>query len=492
MISRDAVISLLLIWGVWLLVPLVTDGLSTLWQMLWSFLGLQRYHLPELPTEDLPMVSVIVPAYNEQANIDRCIISLKSQTYPHQRMEIIIVDDGSQDRTVDRVLRHVSHWGGGNEYLRTTSFTVLASDFEGGIHLIRRKRGYVSENGKAAAVNAALELITGEIVIAVDSDIVLEPDAVENAVRCFMADENLVAATGHLIIDPYLVIAVDKDGNPLIDAKGMPVSQPLSTSQKLLTACQFLEYAMTFHLGRYAESRTNTMFTIAGACSVFRRSVFDSAGKYRGRTVSEDADLTLSMHQLEGKRIGYLPGTRAHLAPVLVWSELYSQRVRWQRGALEVIAVHEQPKHERSRNAMFWQVALPLRLQVDHTLAMPRLVWTFMIFVLPLFGYSWNVIGLAVMLFFAFYTTVNALRILVAYGFSSPPEKVFIRKYMGYIAAFGVYNMFLFWTRMSAILMTMSESATWDVGNPLLDNLRSGKFLRSVRQTATNLFSLDI
>ena len=490
MISRDAVISLLLVWGVWLLVPLVTDGSSTLWQMLWSFLGLRRYQLPELPAENLPMVSVIVPAYNEQANIDRCIISLKSQTYPHQRMEIIIVDDGSQDMTVDRVLRHVSRWGGSNEYLRTTSFTVLASDFDGELQLIRRKRGYVNENGKAAAVNAALELISGEIVVAVDSDIVLEPDAIENAVRCFMADDNLVAATGHLIIDPYLVIDVDAEGNPRSDVNGMPISKPLSLSEKMLTACQFLEYAMTFHLGRYAESRTNTMFTIAGACSVFRRSVFASAGKYRGRTVSEDADLTLSIHQLDGKRIGYLPGTRAHLAPVLSWSGLYSQRVRWQRGALEVIAVHQQTKRERSRNPMFWQIALPLRLQVDHTLAMPRLVWTFMIFVLPLFGYSWDVIGLAVMLFVVFYTTVNALRILVAYGFSSPPEKVFIRKYMGYIAAFGMYNMFLFWTRMSAILMTMSESATWNVGNPLLDNLESGKFLRSVRQNAANLFSM--
>jgi poly-beta-1,6-N-acetyl-D-glucosamine synthase len=487
-ISRDAIFTFLLIWGVWLLIPVVTDGLSSLWQMFWSLTGSRRR--PQLSDIPMPRVSVIVPAYNEQANIDRCIISLKAQTYPHELLEIIIVDDGSQDNTVDRVLRHISRWGGSQEYLRTTSFTVQAGDFGGDLHLLRRKRGYVSENGKAAAVNAALDLISGEIVVAVDSDIVLEPDAIENAVWHFMTDETLVAATGHLIIDPYLVVALDSDGNPMIDAQGMPINQPMTLSQRILNACQFLEYAMTFHLGRYTESRTNTMFTLAGACSVFRRSIFQQSGKYRGRTVSEDADLTLTIHELSGKRIGYLPETRAHLAPVLSWSSLYSQRVRWQRGALEVIAVHEDAHRKEKSNNLFWKLALPLRLQVDHTLAMPRLVWTFMIFVLPLFGYSWNVIGLALVLFLVFYTAVNLLRVLVAYLFSSPPEKVFVRKYLGYLPVFTFYNMFLFWTRMSGILRAMSESATWNVGNPLLDSIESGAFLKPLRQYLANWLSL--
>jgi hypothetical protein len=112
-----------------------------------------------------------------------------------------------------------------------------------------------------------------------------------------------------------------------------------------------------------------------------------------------------------------------------------------------------------------------------------------MIFVLPLFGYSWNAVGLALLLFLAFYTVVNAFRVLLAYLFSSPPEKVFIRKYLGYLPTFGLYNMFLFWTRMSAVLRTMSESASWNVRNPLLDKLENGEYVRAVRQTVANFLS---
>ncbi len=488
---NNSVLMLILIWGVWLLIPIVTDGLATLWQIVISLLGFRRYEVPEVPDSKLPRVSIVIPAYNEQANIDRCIISLKAQTYPHDHMEIIIVDDGSQDKTVDRVLQHTARWTTQQHSLKTNSFTIVAPEFNGVLNVVRRKRGFVEEHGKAAAVNAALDLISGDIIVAIDADVVLEPNAIENAVGHFIKDKRLVAATGHLIIDPYLVVVHDKSGNAVKDDRGVPLSKTLTLSERLLTAWQFLEYTTTFHLGRYAESRTDSMFTIAGACAVFRRSVFTQSGKYRGRTVSEDADLTLSIHEHEGQRIGYLPGMRVHLAPVLSWSTLYSQRTRWQRGELEVISVHDQTTDKQSKrsNRFFWYFALPMRLQIDHTLAMPRLVWTLLIFMLPLFGYSWTLIGQALLLLFAFYTVVNILRILTAYLFSSPPEKVFIREYLAYIPGLAVYNMFLFWTRMSAVLRTMTENATWNVGNPLLDKLENGTLLRQTASAVTRLFS---
>jgi biofilm PGA synthesis N-glycosyltransferase PgaC len=486
---HDHLLFVLLFWGTWLLIPAVTDGVAMLWHMLLSFQMLRHRRLPPLPSSGLPKVSVIIPAYNEQLNINYCLMSLKAQTYPHRLIEIIVVDDGSSDLTSDIVLEHMGNGNGGSShrYLRTSSFTISLQDFGGVLNLVRRKRNQVSQHGKPAAVNAGLALATGELIVAIDSDVVLEPDAIEQAVRAFLADDKLLAATGHLIVDPYLVVQTDDIGRARTDANDLPLVKALSFNERLLSACQFLEYATAFHLGRRAEGVIDGMFTLAGACAVFRREVLACVAGYRGRTVSEDTDLTMTLHGLSEKKVGYLSNMRVHLSPVTSWSRLYSQRMRWQRGALEVSAMHLMVHQDQRAHRLFWSVLLPLRLQVDHTLTLPRLMWTFLIFVLPLFGYAWALVGQALGLLFIFYLLVNVLRVLVAYVFSSPPEKVLIRRYLGAVVALPLYNMFLFWTRTSANIRTLTEDAAWTVHNPLLENLESIDMHRMAAY-ATRLF----
>lgn len=471
--GEDDLLFILLLWATWLLIPIVTDGVSTLWSILMTARLAARRDPQPPPDAALPRVSVVIPAYNEQHNINYCIMSLKAQTYPHHLLEIIVVDDGSEDRTSDAVIGHMGSKKARPGYLQTSSFSIGLQDFNGVLNLVRRKRDQAARHGKPAAVNAGLALASGEIVVAIDSDVVLEPTAIEEAVRAFMANENLVAATGHLIIDPYLNFAIDRTGHVQLDEHGLPLTKRLSPSENLLTACQFLEYATAFHLGRRSETQTNSLFTLSGACAVYRREPLLRAGGYRGRTVSEDTDMTMMLHRLGRGHIGYLAEMKAHLAPVITWSGLYAQRVRWQRGELEVSAVHMIPRQGERRRPLFWRVILPLRLQVDHTLTLPRLIWTFLIFALPLFGYSWSVVGEALALLYVFYTAVNILRVLVAYVFSSPPEKVLIRRYLGYTVLFPIYNMFLFWTRVSANLRTLTEDASWTVHNPFLRKLET-------------------
>lgn len=472
----DSILLTLLFWGSWLMIPVVTDGIATLW-----YIGVSLWMLfrrsPPCPNNTLPKVSIIIPAYNEQQNIGYCLMSLKAQTYPHRLIEIIVVDDGSSDHTCDVVLGHIGKHSGLQSNLYTRSFTVGASSFSGVINLIRRKRYSEIKHGKPSAVNAGLEVATGDLIVAIDSDITLEPTAIEEAVRAFGADNKLLAATGHLMIDPYLIVETDEKGQVRVDEQGVPAAKRLTASEKLLTACQFIEYATAFHLGRRSESWIDSMFTVSGACTVFRREAFTITKGYRGRTVSEDTDITMMLHGIQGNHIGYLPMVRVHLAPVLNWSDLYAQRVRWRRGALEVSAVHL-PVHN-SAKPLFWKVMLPLRLQVNHTMTLPRLMWTFFIFLLPMFGYSWSLIGQAFGLLFVFYLCVDTLRVLIAYGFSSPPEKVFIRKYLGYLCLLPLYNMFLFWTHLSANIRTVTEEATWTVSNPMLQRIESIN-LRSV------------
>jgi biofilm PGA synthesis N-glycosyltransferase PgaC len=477
----------LLVWGTWLLIPAVTDGVAMLWQIAQSFWILRRRTPPPLPPVGLPRVSVIIPAYNEQLNINYCLMSLKAQTYPHHLIEIIVIDDGSSDLTSDIVLEHMGNGSRSHGYLRTSSFTVSLQDFGGVLNLVRRKRDQASQHGKPAAVNAGLALATGDLIVAIDSDVVLEPAAIEQAARAFLADDKLLAATGHLIVDPYLVVQTDETGRARMDDNGLPLVKALSWSERLLSACQFLEYATAFHLGRRSEGAIDGIFTLAGACAVFRREAFGFASGYRGRTVSEDTDITMTLRGLSQKRIGYLSAVRVHLAPVTAWSKLYSQRMRWQRGALEVSAMHMMVRHDRRAHRLFWNVLLPLRLQIDHTLTLPRLMWTFLIFILPFFGYAWALVGQALGLLFVFYLLVNVLRVLVAYIFSSPPEKVLIRRFLGAVIALPSYNMFLFWTRTSANIRTLTEDAAWTVHNPLLENLESID-MRRLAAFATQLF----
>jgi putative glycosyltransferase (exosortase G-associated) len=470
----------LLVWGVWLLIPVVTDGLSLVYNLAIVLLK-PRKPLAAIKPEERLKVSIVIPAYNEEDNIDRCLMSIKAQTYPHDRLEVITVDDGSSDNTLNRIFRHMSRHPV-QEYFQTSSFSVYDPTFGGTMNVVRRKRDEVTLHGKAAAVNAALALVSGDLIVAIDGDVVLAPDAIEQAVQEFLANPDMVAATGHLIIDPYLVTEYDAYGNAVMDVFGMARSRRLNWSEKVLTACQFLEYMTTFHLGRYTESATNTMFTMAGAASVFRREVFQTTGEYRHRTVSEDADLTLTIHSLLGKRVGYMRGMQVHLAPTLSWAQLYSQRVRWQRGALEVIAAHrETATRFVSKAPLFWRVALPLRLQVDHTMAMPRMIWNALIFAMPLFGYSWSVVVDAFLLLAMFYVITNTLRIITAYSFSTEPEKVLARRYLGYMLLLPAYHMFLFWTRMSGVLIALTKDAQWTVKSEFLELLEDGRWLRRLR-----------
>ncbi len=153
----------------------------------------------------------------------------------------------------------------------------------------------------------------------------------EYAVRAFLADDKLVAATGHLIIDPYLVNTVDKKGNIL--TINLP-AHPQTVNVFPAISCCLPVYRVSDRVPGRSEGIVDSMFTLSGAVAVYRRSIFQRLGGYRGRTVSEDTDMTFLLQQVPGKRVGYLPNMRVHLAPVLSWAGLYSQRTRWQRGAL--------------------------------------------------------------------------------------------------------------------------------------------------------------
>lgn len=454
----------LLFWGVWILIPLAVDVLKSLGDA-WSVWRYRRFArpYPPLPHKNLPKVSVLIPAFNEQLEIDRCITSLKAQTYPHHLIEIIVINDGSTDRTEEVVNGHINgtpHWNG---HIRLHNRIIPAREFGGVMTLMQG-----GHKGKPAAVNLGLSRCRGELVFTIDSDVILEPEAIEQAVAAFQVDPHLAAATAHLIIDPNLLVEADEAGHIHLDSEDLPVLKSLTLSEKFLAACQFFEYLQAFRIGRHAEAVRGELFTLSGACAVFRRRVLVEMKGYRGRTVSEDTDATLALQRQDDK-VGYLPQVRVHLAPTISWHTLFSQRVRWQRGELEVLAVHADMLGRGNR---FWRYSMPRRLQNDHALALLRLVWGFLLPLFPFLGYSMALITQAAALMYAVYMATDALLLLVAWPICAPAERRLLRVSALYLPWLPLYRMIVYLFRLSGILRTLSERPQWTTPADWVERVR--------------------
>ena len=168
----------------------------------------------------------------------------------------------------------------------------------------------------------------------------LAPDAIRNIAKAFVRDPDMGAATGNIEIDWEIIEARDENGRLVLDENGEITVAELGPIQRFLAKSQFLEYLSSFDLGRRSQAETETMYTLAGACSAFRRSVLESGAVYSTVTVSEDTNLTFDLHKA-GVKVGFVHDAKVYLEPVIDWDSLYAQRVRWTRGQLEVCGINE-------------------------------------------------------------------------------------------------------------------------------------------------------
>ena len=470
-----------LLWGVWLITPIVFDGLESLFRLVVVWLAKEGSGaLDMVPDDDLPTVSIIVPAHNEEAVIDRCLNSVKAQEYPHDKLEVIVIDDGSTDRTAERVEQHVNGNGDGERY-RETSYTngtfivggrhIRVGPFRGEITLI--KNGH---QGKAHALNAGIEASSGEIVVNIDSDVVLAQDSVRRIAMAFREDPELGAATGNIEIDWDVVEDRDADGDLILDEDGEIRPRELNFGERFLAECQFLEYLCSFRLGRESQSAMGTIYTLAGACSAFRRDVLESGALYSNRTVSEDTDLTLDLHRADVK-VGFIAGARVYLEPVIDWDGLYGQRVRWARGQLEVCGVN-QDIIGRRRGGALGRFALPQMLLFDHTLAFPRLVWAPLLLLFPYLGYAWTTIAQALVAMYVLYVLMEVVNTLSAYSVSEQDTRRRVEESGWVLLAMPLYRFIVFHFRFSGFLVTLREEQEWTVAGPMSQTRRDIRALR--------------
>jgi cellulose synthase/poly-beta-1,6-N-acetylglucosamine synthase-like glycosyltransferase/peptidoglycan/xylan/chitin deacetylase (PgdA/CDA1 family) len=250
-----------------------------------------RLSRARLTLEHTPSVSVIVPAYNEQVGIERSVRSLAASDYPD--FEVIVVDDGSADRTPE---------------------IVSELDLDR-VRLVRQDNA-----GKAAALNTGIELTAGEVVVMVDGDTLFEPSTLRRLVAPF-ADTEVAAVAGNT-----------KVGNRI----------------GLLGRWQHIEYVIGFNLDRRMYEMLQCTPTVPGAAGAFRRDALSEVGGVPGDTLAEDTDLTLAIGRT-GKRVVYAEDARAWTEAPSTLSALWRQRYRWSFGTMQAVFKHRGALFSRDR-----------------------------------------------------------------------------------------------------------------------------------------------
>ncbi|MGE5380930.1 MAG: TIGR03111 family XrtG-associated glycosyltransferase [Methylocystaceae bacterium] len=418
-------IAFLFFWGIWLLAPLVVDvSTAIIYLILVLWVPDPNRDLLGKELEFYPLVSVVVPVHNSAGTLRKCLDSLYNQDYPLDRLQVICVNNGSTDN----------------------SFSVYES-FQSRHHGLYLNWVNMDEAGKSIALNAGIYMMQGQYVLNVDSDAWLDKQAVRNMVAAFEADPHLIAATGGIQIDKQM-----NEGTEFID---------------IVHYCEQIEYLVAFNVGRRYQSATNSIFTLAGAFSAFRRDVLYKTFMYSERTVSEDTDLTFQLNQKAkdtGGRIGGVITAIAYVEPISSVRKLYAQRLRWQRGELEVAA------HYFNQKVGFFSTIsnhIGRLLIIDHTLAFSRLTWTFIIPFLYFLGYKIGVVMAAVIALYICYLILEFLYYLVAIKQETPERREEAKKIWWVVFFVPMFRFATYWFRLAGIIAVVTEKSVWQAEDPI-------------------------
>jgi cellulose synthase/poly-beta-1,6-N-acetylglucosamine synthase-like glycosyltransferase len=285
--------------------------------------------LPELFASNYaPPVSVIVPAYNEEATIVSSVSSFLALHYP--QFEVVVVNDGSKDRTVE-VLREEFNLSESDQpvqiQLETQPIrTVYATSAERLI-LVDKENG-----GKADALNVGICAATYPFVCCIDADIILDEDALLRVARPMIESSRVVAVGG-----------IVRVANGCEVESGRVVK--IRTPRNIWANFQIVEYLRAFLAGRTGWSVFNAMLIISGAFGMFRRRDFIEAGGYAHDTVGEDMEVVTRMHRNlkekgEPYQISFVPDPVAWTEVPATLRVLRRQRDRWHRGLMDTLFRH--------------------------------------------------------------------------------------------------------------------------------------------------------
>jgi cellulose synthase/poly-beta-1,6-N-acetylglucosamine synthase-like glycosyltransferase len=207
------------------------------------------YRFRHVPIPDqYPPISIIVPAYNEEVTIQKCLDTLLQLDYP--QYDIIVVDDGSTDQTLDLVQSYAN-----------PKVKIISQP----------------NQGKAHALNTGIKHVENEFIVTVDADTTLHKDALQHIAKRFSTDLQLGAIAGNVKVDP---------------------------EPGLLNALQAAEYTLGINLIRKTQSMLGCVMIVPGPIAALRKVAIEQAGYFSEDTFAEDFDITMQILK-KGYKIQY-------------------------------------------------------------------------------------------------------------------------------------------------------------------------------------------
>lgn len=279
-----------------------------------------------------PPVSIIIPAYNEERSILETVRSAIRVDYPG--LQVIVVDDGSSDGTVNALIREFNLSVAQRIYRRFLPTqpvrTFYASPDGPPILVLSKEHG-----GKPDALNAGLNACRTPYFCTLDADCLLEPDALLRLMRPIVrSPENTIVSGGIIRI---------RNGCKVADGRVQQIRLP----RKWLERVQVVEYLRTFLYDRAGWDLLGGTLIVSGAMAVFQREAVMDAGGFSTATVTEDMELIVRLHREAARRRA--PARMTFTMDTVCWTEcpstlsmLARQRRRWQLGLCQTLWLYSE------------------------------------------------------------------------------------------------------------------------------------------------------
>ena len=246
-----------------------------------SFFAGKRKPKELFSDEELPFVSILIPAFNEEKSVAPTLDSILDIDYPRDKFEIVFVDDGSKDKTLKVAQRYEKK----------------------GVRVFHKENDPVGKKG--SAMNFALKKARGEIVVSMDADTFVDRKSLKQMVRYFKNKEVMCVSPGITVYKP----------------------------RNLLQRIQYMEYLMGLFL-RKAFASVNAIHITPGAFSAYRKVFFDKHGGYEEGNLTEDLEVALRI-QANHYIIENSPDSPVYTIAPSKFKELLIQRRRWYIGLMK-------------------------------------------------------------------------------------------------------------------------------------------------------------
>lgn len=404
-------------WAAWIIIPLIMEIAPAVG----SIFILQKRKI--FPTQDrkpilYPEITIIIPVYNSAQTLEACLRSIAESDYPDSSISIFLVNNQSTDN----------------------SFYVYTQCQKKFPTLLMRWMN--AEQGKSKALNLALYNSSGKYIIHIDSDGALEPSAIRHMVERFESDTSINVMTGAICTNPTMV-----------------EQYPRGLS-RLFRKLEFMEYAQAFLAGRNYASESNSIYTLSGAFSGFRKMSILKSWLYSTDTICEDTQITFQMKYILKEEVKISEKSIFFVEPIEGFDKLYTQRQRWQRGSLEVAKLFGANSLNPARMLKDVNVRT---LMYDHTFAFPRLIWYVALICLCFMGFSGRTIGLSMAAIFVLYIVCGYFYFFAILGFLSEFKELkrYYRKQWWVVMLLPFFNFLVFFIRVAGVINTIGTDSAW-------------------------------